>query len=96
MGNDVTLYTDGYKMNRTARTYGIRHAYVDHDSGEFVRGDIHTSGIEGFWGYLKRHLATTGGIRRPYFEDFIGEFVWRFNHRRLSRVEQEAALLSIL
>lgn len=90
------LYTDGYKMNRGVARVGIAHAYVDHHRGEFVRGDVHTNGIEGFWGYLKRHLATVGGIRRDRLPLFVGEFVWRYNHRHLSLPEQCTRLLELL
>ncbi len=96
LAEDVTLYTDGYKMNRGVTKYGITHAYVDHDSGEFVRGDIHTNSIEGFWGYLKRNLATVGGIRRERLPLFVGEFVWRFNYRQLSHEDQIERLLKLI
>lgn len=90
------LYTDGYKMNRAIRKHGVRHFTVDHDAGEFVRGSIHTNGIEGFWGYLKRHLAAIGGIRRSQLPLFVGEFVWRYNHRLLTRQQQYDRLLMLL
>lgn len=96
LGPEAILYTDAYKMNRAIQKYGVRHEYVDHDSGEYVRGDIHTNQIEGFWGILKRTLAMIGGIRRDRFPLFIGEIVWRYNYRKLSRVEQGERILKQL
>jgi len=90
------LYTDGYKMNRAVRKYNVRHFTVDHDAGEFVRGAIHTNGIEGFWGYLKRHLALVGGIQRHRLPLFVGEFVWRYNQRHLTREQQHDRLLKLI
>lgn len=92
----ATLYTDAYKMNRAIQKYGVPHEYVDHDSGEYTRGDIHTNRIEGFWGILKRNLAVIGGIRRNQFPLFIGEIVWRYNYRKLNHDEKSERLLKQL
>lgn len=93
---DAVLYTDGYKMNRAVKKYGVEHHYVDHASGEFVRGDIHTNSIEGFWGYMKRHLAMIGGIRRDRMQLFVAEIVWRYNNRSLTLIEKEETLLQLI
>jgi hypothetical protein len=37
----------------------------------------HINGMEGFWGYLKRKLASKGGIRREKLPLYLGEYVWR-------------------
>lgn len=86
------IYTDGFKMYRSMSRHGMRHEYVDHDDGEYVRGDIHTNNIEGFWGILKRKMGCIGGMRRKYLHLFVGEIVWRFNHRNLTLAEQERKL----
>lgn len=96
LAEDCLLYTDGYKMNRGVSKYGIAHDWVDHHQGEYVRGEVHTNGIEGFWGYLKRNLAMVGGIRADRLELFVGEFVWRFNYRKLTHEEQVERLLSVI
>jgi len=44
----------------------------------------HINGLEGFWGYLKRNLASKGGIRRERIPFYLAEYVWRFNHRNYS------------
>lgn len=96
LAKDAVLYTDGYKMNRGVKAFGITHDYVDHHHGEFARGDVHTNGIEGFWGYLKRHLAAIGGIRTNRLHLFVGEFAWRYNHRKLSHQQHCERLLTLL
>jgi transposase len=91
-----TVFSDGWQPYRHLPEYGIHHEYVDHNGREYIRGIVHTQGIEGVWGYLKRKLAAMGGIRRQYLERFVGELVWRYNHRNLSREEQINSLLDIL
>lgn len=44
----------------------------------------HINGLEGFWGYLKRKLATKGDIRREQLPLYLGEYVWRYNHRKMN------------
>ncbi len=38
---------------------GYDHATVNHAQGEYVRGEVHTNGIESFWSMLKRGINGT-------------------------------------
>lgn len=90
------VYTDGFKGYRTLPRYGYRHAWVDHDAGEYVRGDVHTQTLDGYWGLLKNFLAAKGGVQRRYLYRFVGEHQWRYNFRNLSRKEQVRRIYSLL
>lgn len=90
------IFTDGFKMYRGLTKFGFQHEYVDHDGGEYVRGEVHTNNIEGFWGILKRKLGCIGGMRRDRLFLFVGEIVWKYNHRRLSQKQKEQALLELV
>jgi transposase-like protein len=90
------IYTDGFKMYRQLSKYGYLHEYVDHADGEYVRGNIHTNNIEGFWGIMKRKLSCIGGMRRDRLHLFVGEIAWKFNHRNLSLKDQERVLLELI
>lgn len=83
--------TDGYTIYDPVKRW-YRHERVNHTLGEYVRGEVHTNGIESFWGYLKRRLKITGGIREARIAWYVAEEVWRFNHRTLSRDEQAKLL----
>lgn len=91
-----TICTDGRKGYRQLPRYGYLHQWVDHDAGEYVRGDTHTQTLDGYWGLLKTHLDSIGGIRKGRLQIFIGEHVWRYNFRRLSRKEQGKRLYRLL
>lgn len=82
-----TIYTDGADLYAPLR-HRYRHERVEHVSGEYVRGSVHTNGIESFWGYLKRRLKTTGGIRVSRLSLYVAEEVWRFNHRAMDLNDQ--------
>ena len=91
-----TIYSDGYQLYQETPKHGYVHAYVDHRRHEYGRGPVHSNGMEGFWGYLKKRLKTTGGIRRDRLGLFVAEEVWRYNHRRLSEKEKIERLLDLL
>ncbi|MEK9152721.1 MAG: IS1595 family transposase [Patescibacteria group bacterium] len=90
------VYTDGFKMYRGIWADGYVHRFVDHDGGEYVRGDVHTNNIEGFWGIMKRKMGCIGGMRRGRLHLFVGEIAWKFNHRRESLVERERLLFELI
>ena len=94
--SEARVFTDGFKMYRGMKEFGWKHEYVDHDDGEYVRGDVHTNNIEGFWGILKRKLSCIGGMRRNRLHLFAAEIVWKFNHRKLTLAEQERQLLDLV
>lgn len=90
------ICTDGRKGYRRLPRYGYLHQWVDHDAGEYVRGDVHTQTLDGYWGLLKTHLDSIGGIRKSRLRFFIGEHLWRYNFRHLSRKEQVKQLYKFL
>lgn len=76
---------------------GYVHRTVEHGEGEYAGSQgNHINGLEGFWGYLKRQLASKGGIRRERLPLYLAEYVWKFNHRKLSIKSQENRLLKLL
>lgn len=91
-----TIYSDAYQLYQETPKYGYLHAFVDHNKNEFGRGDVHSNGMEGFWGILKRRLKTTGGVRRDRLHTFVAEEVWRYNNRKFSETEKIERLLDLL
>jgi transposase-like protein len=76
-----TVYTDGYPAydNLTAQDY--IHETVNHVE-EYVRGQVHTQGIENFWSLLKRGLTGTYVAVEPFHLDrYVTEQVFRYNNR---------------
>lgn len=49
---------------------------------EYVRGEIHTQGIESLWAIVKRQANGTHHRMSPqYLPLYLGEIAYRFNHR---------------
>jgi transposase-like protein len=61
------------------------HEKVDHSADEYVRGDVTTNGVEGYFALLKRGVhGTFHHVSRKYLNFYLGEFDFRFNHRKVN------------
>src|SRR3982751_1023549 len=77
-----TIHTDGFRSYDGIVHMGYRKHYrVRHDRDEFVRGNSHINGIEGFWGMAKTRLVKFKGMSRSTFYLHLKECEFRFNHR---------------
>jgi transposase-like protein len=57
------------------------HESVNHSRGEYVRGNVHTCTIDGFWSLLKRGIiGTFHNVSAKYLPLYFAEFGWRYNH----------------
>ena len=65
------------------REYGYAHGTVNHSAKEYVRGEVHTNTIEGFWSWLKRGVnGTHVWVSPKHLPKYLGEFEYRFNLRK--------------
>lgn len=88
--------SDTWRAYTGLATRGYVHRTVEHRNKEYTKGRNHINGLEGFWGYLKRQLASRGGIRRERLPLYLAEYVWRYNQRKLSLDKQIIRLLKLL
>ena len=59
------------------------HKVINH-AVEYVRGNVHTNGMENFWSLLKRGLAGTYVSVEPFhLFRYLDEQVFRFNNRKV-------------
>jgi len=75
---------------------GYVHRTVDHGKEEYVNGDVHINGMEGFWGLSKTNMHTYKGIRKKNWTLYIKEMEWRYNNRHLSFSEQVIEIMKLL
>jgi transposase-like protein len=76
-----TVYSDGLRDYIPLKALEFVHETVNHVD-EYVRGEVHTNGIENFWSLLKRGLKGTYVSVEPFHLDrYIAEQVFRFNNR---------------
>lgn len=66
----------------------LKRDAINHSSGSYVFGDIHTNTIEGFWGQFKNSLkGTYHGVSKRYLQSYLDQFVFYYNHRNVSVFE---------
>jgi transposase-like protein len=74
------LFTDALKSYEGLDEY--QHEVVDH-AIEYVRGEVHTNGLENFWSLVKRGLAGTYVSVEPFhLSRYLDEQVFRYNNRK--------------
>ena len=57
---------------------------VDH-AVEYVRGEVHTNGLENFWSLLKRGIRGTYVSVEPFhLFRYLDEQVFRYNNRKMN------------
>jgi transposase-like protein len=78
---DSTLMTDGaWTLWYIGKNFA-HHEWVNH-ALEYVRGNVHTQNIEGFWSVLKRTIGGTYIHVNPrHLDRYLGEQIFRFNER---------------
>ena len=81
VGFGATVYTDGWVGYDNLNKLEFVHETVTHVE-EYVRGNVHTQGIENFWSLLKRGLTGTYVAVEPFHLDrYLDEQMFRFNNR---------------
>ena len=78
MKRGSTIYSDQHPGYTGIKGYD--HASVAHSVGEYVRGKIHTNGIESFWVLLKRgYVGTHHHMSFKHLHRYANEFAFRQN-----------------
>jgi transposase-like protein len=78
-----TVYSDALRSYNQLDEEYVHHV-INH-AVEYVRGHVHTNGIENFWSLLKRTLKGTYVSVEPFhLFRYLDEQAFRFNKRKLS------------
>lgn len=88
-----SVYTDRHWAYRGLDADYL-HEAIDHVKA-YVRGRVHTNGLESFWSLLKRAVRGTYVSIDPFhLFRYVDEQAFRFNHRQQSDAERFMAMLS--
>jgi transposase-like protein len=83
LAKGARVVTDDYVAYTALAALGHPHAAINHSSGEWVRGPVHTNTIEAFWAQLKRRInGTYIHVSKKHLPKYLGEFEYRFNLRK--------------
>jgi hypothetical protein len=87
------LMTDGERPLRALAPLVASHETVNHEAGEYVRGDVHTNTVEGYFSILKRGvIGTFHHVSPHHLGRYMNEFDFRYNNReRIIKVKGQKA-----
>jgi transposase-like protein len=78
----TALMTDGEGQFRLLASMFASHETVNHGIGEYVRGNVHTNTIEGYFSILKRGITGVyHHVSQQRLKRYLAEFDFRYNER---------------
>jgi transposase-like protein len=87
---ETSLMTDEAGYYRMPGLHFRSHDTVNHTSGEYGRGIVHTNTIEGFFSLLKRGLiGTFHHVGEQHLQRYVSEFDFRYNSREKLGIDDE-------
>lgn len=81
-GPESIIFTDDWRPYRPVGREFAGHSVINHTAGLYIRGDIHTNTIEGFFGNLKTGMrGAYKAVSQKWLQSYLDEFAWRYNER---------------
>ena len=88
---DATVYTDDALVYETLPN---PHKAVNHSALEYVRGDVHTNGMESLWSMLKRaYQGTFHKMSEKHLDRYVREFAGKHNLRDMDTLDIMGAIV---
>mgnify|MGYP000159179896 CR=1 FL=1 len=82
IAKEATVYTDESTLYTTLSNEFGDHDHVNHRSGEYGRGDVHTNTIEGYFSIFKRGMkGVYQHCAHKHLHRYLAEFDFRYNNR---------------
>jgi transposase-like protein len=89
IARETRLLTDESKYYTNVGKEFSAHETVAHSRGEYVRGDVHTNTIEGFFSIFKRGMrGVYQHCAEKHLHRYLAEFDFRYNTRKMTDMER--------
>jgi transposase-like protein len=86
---DAVIFTDDFRSYRGLNKRFKEHSVVKHSMKEYVRGNVHTNTIEGYFGLLKRGInGVFHHVSAKHLHRYLNEFDFRYNFRKIKDSER--------
>jgi len=86
------LITDDHPGYKTVGKQFGSHETVNHTDKEYVRGDVYTNTVEGFFSLLKRGInGVYHHVSKEHLHRYLAEFDFRYNARKVTDAERTAS-----
>lgn len=96
VAHNATMMTDDYHLyKRVAETTGNKHFTTNHSKYEYVRGNVHSNTVEGFFSLLKRGInGVYHHVSRGHLNRYCDEFAFRYENRQTTDGDRAAMLVT--
>jgi hypothetical protein len=84
VGPKTQIMTDEAEQYASLKKHFAGHGFVQHGKGEYVRGEVHSNTVEGFYSVFKRGMK---GIYQYCSEKHLHRYVAEFDFRYSNRVK---------
>jgi transposase-like protein len=90
IAREARVMTDEAGQYAHLRNEFAEHGVVRHGKGEYVRGDIHTNTLEGYFSIFKRGMkGVYQHCSEKHLHRYLAEFEFRYNNRIAMNVNDE-------
>ncbi len=91
------VYTDDFRAYKGLGGVLYKHKTVNHSGREYVKGAVHTNGIESFWAVLKRgYMGIYYWMSPKHLQRYVNEFATRQNMRSMGTLERMVKTLQMM
>jgi transposase-like protein len=84
IAREARVHTDESKLYNDVAAHAASHEAVKHSAKEYVRGDVHTNSVEGYFSIFKRGMQ---GVYQHCAEKHLHRYLAEFDFRYSNRVK---------
>lgn len=82
IARETRLHTDESRLYTGADAHFLSHETVKHSGKEYVRGDVHTNSVEGYFSIFKRGMkGVYQHCSEKHLHRYLAEYDFRYNNR---------------
>lgn len=97
IAKDATVYNDEPMQYAGLYKHFAVHDWTNHSAEEYLRGDVHTNTIEGYFSIFKRGMkGVYQHCGKRHLHRYIAEFEFRYSNRSANGVEDTERAAMIL
>jgi len=76
------IISDDSYIYHKVKKLGFSHSSIRHSKDKYVKGNIYTNSIEGFWSQIKRSIhGTYHSVSPKHLQSYVDEFSFQYNNR---------------
>ncbi|MBO6604415.1 MAG: IS1595 family transposase [Roseicyclus sp.] len=88
VSREAHIMTDEARQYQALHEDFAGHDSVDHSKSEYVRGEIHTNTIEGYFSIFKRGMrGVYQHCKRKHLHRYLAEFDFRYSNRQANGID---------